>query len=103
MEGGRAGSTMRNVLVCTVGTSLKGNLERAKTEKISELLTPRNIQGVVLELLKKEPKDYLAGAEINSITSILEKGLIGKRLNLYFLTATKKILKDSEVKPYTLI
>jgi putative CRISPR-associated protein (TIGR02619 family) len=81
----KAGSAMRNVLVCTVGTSLKGNLERAKTEKISELLTQRNIQGVVMELSKKEPKDYLAGAEINSITSILEKGLLGKRLNLYFL------------------
>ncbi len=78
---------MRNVLICTVGTSLKGNLQRANDKKLSEFLAEGNVKGLSLELSAIEAEDHLSGAEINSITSILKKGLLSKRDYLYLLVS----------------
>ena len=78
---------MRNTLICTVGTSLKGNLERSPDSKFTELLRDKNTQGIALALGDIDPGDHLAGAEINSISGILKKGLIGERLHLYLLVS----------------
>lgn len=64
---------MRNVMVCTVGTSLKANLAGASGTLFPKLLSKPNIQGLVLELSTLDPGERIAGAEINSITSILKK------------------------------
>lgn len=76
---------MRNVLICTVGTSLKGNLASAKDRKFAELLGQGNVKGIALELSAIEADDRLTGAEINSITSIIKKGLLSSREHLYLL------------------
>jgi putative CRISPR-associated protein (TIGR02619 family) len=76
---------VRNVLICTVGTSLKGNLASAKERKFAELLSQANVKGIALELSATEPDNHLTGAEINSITSIIKKGLLNNRTHLYLL------------------
>jgi hypothetical protein len=52
---------MRNTLLCTVGTGRKANLE----------------------LSRLEPGDRLLGAEINSITSLLQQKKLDQREYLY--------------------
>ncbi len=76
---------MRRVLICTVGTSLKGNL----TAKHGHAFEPgnQNIKEIVLELSGMDPGDRLNGAEINSISSIIDKGLLDSRDHLYFLVS----------------
>lgn len=78
---------MRNTLICTVGTSLKGNLERAKDSPFLDLLKQGNIEGLVLEFSKLAPDDRLLGAEINSITSILQKKKLDRQERLFFLVS----------------
>jgi len=78
---------MRNVLICTVGTSLKGNLARAEDRRFGELLAGGNVKGLSIALSEVESEDRLAGAEINSITSILKKGLLEGRDYLYLLVS----------------
>lgn len=78
---------MRNVLICTVGTSLKGNLASANDRKFAELLSQANVKGIALELSAIEADDRLTGAEINSITSIIKKGLLSNRAHLYLLVS----------------
>ncbi len=78
---------MKNVLICTVGTSLIGNLLKANDRKISEFLSKKNTKGLALELSAIEPEDRMGGAEINSITSILNKGLLDKCEHLYLLVS----------------
>lgn len=81
---------MRSVMICTVGTSLKLNLMSAAGTVFPELLAKSNMQGLVLELSKLDPAERLTGAEINSITSIVNKGMIAKRENLYLLVSDTK-------------
>jgi putative CRISPR-associated protein (TIGR02619 family) len=76
---------VRNVLICTVGTSLKGNLVSTKDRKFTKLLSQANVKGIALELSAIESDNHLAGAEINSITSIIKKGLLKNRTRLYLL------------------
>ncbi|ABW66555.1 putative CRISPR-associated protein [Desulfosudis oleivorans] len=78
---------MKHVLVCTVGTSLKKNLAHAPDEKLKEWIGSANVQGIVSELSVIDPADRLNGAEINSITGILEKGLLDQRNALYLLVS----------------
>ncbi|OPY90894.1 MAG: CRISPR-associated protein (Cas_APE2256) [Syntrophus sp. PtaU1.Bin208] len=68
---------MRDTLICTVGTSLKNNINGQKESPLYSLLMEGNAKGVALELLKNSPEDRLNGAEINSIHSIIS----GKRLD----------------------
>ncbi len=81
---------MRNVLICTVGTSLKGNLANAKDTLFPDLLAQNNIKGISLALSEIDPNDRIAGAEINSISSILKKKFIQNRLYLYLLVSDTK-------------
>jgi putative CRISPR-associated protein (TIGR02619 family) len=78
---------MRNVMICTVGTSLKGNLMGAAGTSFPGLLNQSNVQGLVIELSKTDPAERTAGAEINSITSILKKEMLGSRDCLYLLVS----------------
>ncbi len=76
---------MRNVLICTVGTSLKGNLERSVSNEHKELLADKNIKGLVIELARLDPHNRILGAEINSIASILQKRMLAHCETLYLL------------------
>lgn len=78
---------MRNVLVCTVGTSLKGNIERTSDSNLKKLLTEKNVKGLALALKDIDPLDRLMGAEINSIAGILKKSLLKERIYLYLLVS----------------
>jgi len=78
---------MRTALICTVGTSLKGNLANAQDKTFAEKLRQGNVKGIALELSAIEADDRLSGAEINSITSIIKKGLLSGRAHLYLLVS----------------
>lgn len=77
----------RDILICTVGTSLKGNLERSDNPDVNSLWHKRNAQGLSLKLLLRDSDDRLLGAEINSITSILSKGKLQERTRLHLLVS----------------
>lgn len=78
---------MKNTLVCTVGTSLKLNLERQQDEEWKQLLALRNIKGLALKLAEIPPDERMLGAEINSISSILNKRMLQERLSIHFLVS----------------
>lgn len=78
---------MRNTLICTVGTSLKMNLERSDEETIKNLLAHKNSQGIAIALKDIDPSNRLMGAEINSIAGIIKKGLLQERIYLYLLVS----------------
>jgi len=73
----------RDVLICTVGTSLKNNLARLDQDRLAEYLRNFNAKGLALWLLEKDPEDRLCGAEVNSIVSVIKKG---------HLKATRKLI-----------
>ncbi|HHO74858.1 MAG TPA: CRISPR-associated protein, partial [Deltaproteobacteria bacterium] len=70
---------MRDTLICTVGTSLMGNVARADDAELVRLLDDRNAKGLAVRLGSFEPDEHLLGAEINSIHSIVSQGLITER------------------------
>ncbi len=78
---------MRSVLVCTVGTSLIGNLGRSENGELREFARDRNAIALSQMLLSMDPHDRLLGAEINSVSSILKSGRIGERGHLYLLVS----------------
>jgi hypothetical protein len=78
---------MKNVLISTVVTSLKGNLLRANDEKISGFMAKKNVKALSLALAALEPEDRMCGAEINSITSIVKNGLLDECECLYLLVS----------------
>lgn len=78
---------MRNTLICTVGTSLKGNLERTNDSNFRKLMAEKNVHGLALALKDIDPLDRLTGAEVNSIAGILKKGLLKERIYLYLLVS----------------
>lgn len=78
---------MRNTLICTVGTSLLNNLKFSQEEVVKQAFEAKNWQQVALLLLQRSNSDRLCGAEINSITSICDKGLLEKRKKLIFLVS----------------
>ncbi len=75
----------RDVLICTVGTSLLGNLQKIDNERLSRDLQNHNHVGLALHLLQVSPDDRLLGAEINSITSIIRHNLLQDRRQLILL------------------
>ncbi|MFP3868868.1 MAG: putative CRISPR-associated protein [Desulfobacteraceae bacterium] len=77
----------RDVLICTVGTSLKTNLERAEDPGIQKDIGRQNAKGLALQLLKQQPHDRLCGAEINSISSIVEHGYLNNPRKLVLLVS----------------
>jgi putative CRISPR-associated protein (TIGR02619 family) len=78
---------MRSRLICTVGTSLLNNLKFSEEEAVKKAFETKNSQQVTLLLLQRSNSDRLCGAEINSITSICNKGLLERRKNLIFLVS----------------
>lgn len=77
---------MRNTLVCTVGTSLFGNLKNAE-ESIKQVFELKNWKQLSLLLLQQKNSDRICGAEINSITSICNKKLLDSHKRLIFLVS----------------
>jgi putative CRISPR-associated protein (TIGR02619 family) len=76
----------RDILICTVGTSLFSNIERLdEGDPLKVCERKGNVTGLVKELLKRDPSDRVCGAEINSITSLLKKGKLSERNELYLL------------------
>ncbi len=78
---------MRDTLICTVGTSLVGNLSRLDDPGLRKLYDDGNAKGLAVELAKHDPTDRTCGAEINSITRILSAGLLDQRQNLLLLVS----------------
>jgi putative CRISPR-associated protein (TIGR02619 family) len=77
---------MRNILICTVGTSLFGNIRNAE-ESIKQAFETKNWNQLALLLLEQENSARICGAEINSITSICNKGLLTSKIRLIFLVS----------------
>lgn len=77
---------MRQNLICTVGTSLLNNLKN-QDEEIKVLLNAKNCNALSLWLLNQKGSDRVCGAEINSITSIINKNFIEQKQNLIFLVS----------------
>jgi putative CRISPR-associated protein (TIGR02619 family) len=79
---------MRHTLICTVGTSLIGNLLRlAPEDPIRQAWEADNLKGVALALAQKDPSERLCGAEINSVASICREGVLAERFCLIFLVS----------------
>lgn len=77
----------RDVLICTVGTSLLGHLERSASPAPKAAYQERNAKGLVLALLGLDPSERSLGAEINSITSILRQRVLQGRRRLVLLVS----------------
>lgn len=82
---------MRNTLICTVGTSLFGNLKhlgkKYPDHPAYQAFLAQDWARVALDLLKEAPTERLCGAEINSITSIVNSGYVRPLLHLVFLVS----------------
>jgi putative CRISPR-associated protein (TIGR02619 family) len=78
---------MRNTLICTVGTSLLNNLKFAKDEAIQAAFQDCNWNQISLLLLDQDNSARICGAEINSITSICNKGYLQDPIRLIFLVS----------------
>ncbi|HAY23159.1 MAG TPA: CRISPR-associated protein [Desulfobacterales bacterium] len=77
----------RDVLICTVGTSLLGHLNNPDNPELKAACEVKNTKGLSLILLKESPEARSLGAEINSITSILSRGRLHGRRRLVFLVS----------------
>jgi len=80
----------RDILICTVGTSLKGNLDWIEDEDVRLLLEEKNVQGLTVKLLAYPSEDRKLGAEINSIARIVAQGKIQNRKKLFLLVSDTK-------------
>lgn len=96
---------MRHTLICTVGTSLKANLGRERPEW-HELYVQGRLKDLARALAPLPPQERLLGAEINSIDSIISKGILTRPDNLYLLVsdtedgrATGELLKLYYLEP----
>ncbi|MEQ8971857.1 MAG: putative CRISPR-associated protein [Coleofasciculus sp. C1-SOL-03] len=78
---------MRNTLICTVGTSLFNNLKFSQEESIKQAFEGKNWNQLSRLLLQRKNNERICGAEINSITSICEKGFLNPRIRLIFLVS----------------
>ena len=78
---------MRNTLICTVGTSLMGKLANPSDSRFAGILEKRDPALLAHALMGIDPSDFAAGAEINSIAGIADRGLLGERLYLYLLVS----------------
>ncbi|ONN26434.1 hypothetical protein XJ44_08935 [Thermosipho affectus] len=79
---------MANTLICTVGASMISNLSR--DEKLNEYYKNSQLEAIVnyFSESNEDPEEFRGfGAEINSIASIVKKGYLTERKNLYFLVS----------------
>jgi putative CRISPR-associated protein (TIGR02619 family) len=79
---------MRHTLICTVGTSLKSNLERhPEGRDWLELYSQGRFRDLARALAGLPPENRLLGAEINSTDSIMAKGILADPLYLHLLVS----------------
>lgn len=78
---------MREILICTVGTSLINNISRESDSTLYKYLKDGNLKGLSLELGKISPDNRICGAEINSIHSIIHSGYLNKQTSLKLLVS----------------
>jgi len=78
---------MRDTLICTVGTSLLGNITRAGDPELGDLWKARNAKGLAVRIASFLPDERILGAEINSIHSIISQGMIQDRKRVIFLVS----------------
>lgn len=80
--------SVRHTLICTVGTSLKNNLEKsAEHQDWLDLYTRGRMKELARALTTLPSQERLLGAEINSIDSIIGKGILSRPDNLYLLVS----------------
>lgn len=77
---------MRDILICTVGTSLIGNLKRGAAGPAAAL-DAGNARRLAVELAGMNPGDRILGAEINSVDSIVRQGLLSAPGALHLLVS----------------
>lgn len=79
----------RDVLICTVGTSLKAVLGRQEPEaaELRGAVEASNPQATAQALLAMDPADRRCGAEINSVNSIVRSGHLTGRSHLFLLVS----------------
>jgi hypothetical protein len=76
----------RDILVCTVGTSLLDQVQQLKSaDHLKLALEQNNAQGVAQALLEFDPLSSTCGAEINSVASIVSTGRLAERALLALL------------------
>lgn len=86
----------RNTLICTVGTSLFGNIRapyrenlgipEAKQQELQNLLKQGNMSRLAQKVTEIAPDTFLCGAEITSIEDSLKKNWLNLR-HLHFLVS----------------
>ncbi|MCS7175398.1 putative CRISPR-associated protein [Pseudothermotoga sp.] len=82
----------RNTLVCTVGASFLSNASKLNApeepKKILEFAKLGKFDEVARIVRKiEDPRNYIWGAEINSVASLVEKGFLSARQKMYLLVS----------------
>jgi putative CRISPR-associated protein (TIGR02619 family) len=79
---------VRHTLICTAGTSLKSNLERNPDRQVwLDLYRQDKLKNLARAMTALPPDHRLLGAEINSIDSIIKRGLLHERIHLHLLVS----------------
>lgn len=78
---------MREILICTVGTSLISNIKNQKDPEFRRCYEHSNAKGLANALARLDASDQICGAEINSIGSILRAHYISRRRRLIFFVS----------------
>jgi len=82
---------MRDILISTAGTSLLGNLRHHENKRLKQLADANDASALCRELLNMDQTQRMCGAEINSVASIVEKGLVhGRSLHLILVSDTSE-------------
>ena len=77
----------RVTLICTVGTSLKGNLQKMADQDVDVALAEHNFQALAARLLQLDPDDRICGAEVNSNHDIHRQGFLDEPHRLVLLVS----------------
>ncbi len=67
---------MRDILISTAGTSLLTNLSKSSDEDLKKMVDHGDAKKISKHLCSIESNDWICGAEINSVNSIIEKDLL---------------------------
>jgi len=79
---------MRNILICTVGTSLAGNLSRLDAQDpMRKAWDEDNLKTVASQIISKKPDERICGAEINSVASICKENKLDELLSIVLLVS----------------
>lgn len=79
-----------NSIICTVGASIKANLKGLGLENEFESENYEKLVNYFLNFEKDPEEARELGAEINSTVSILKRGYLDERKNIYFLVSDTK-------------